>query len=70
MQILKFQIVASSSRGGEWYHEKHGFRKILAGSRNLGSIFDKSRSLVFVWFVFTFSVSKLFTKESRARISN
>ena len=41
-------------RGGEWYLEKHGSRKILAGSRNLGSVFDKSRSLVFAWFVFTF----------------
>ena len=49
-----------NSRGGEWYLEKHvtfslrGSRKILAGSRNLGNVFDKSRSLVFVWFVFTF----------------
>ena len=33
---------------------KRGSRKILAVSRNLGSIFDKSRSLVFAWFVFTF----------------
>ena len=41
-------------RGGEWYLEKRGSRKILAGSRNLGSVFDKSRSLVFAWFVFTF----------------
>ena len=40
-------------RGGEWYLEKRGSRKILAGSRNLGSVFDKSRSLVFAWFVFT-----------------
>ena len=24
-------------RGGEWYLEKHGSRKILAGSRNLGT---------------------------------
>ena len=42
------------SRGGEWYLEKRGSRKILAGSRNLGSVFDKSRSLVFSWFAFTF----------------
>ena len=41
-------------RGGEWYHEKRGSWKILAGSQNLGSIFDKSRSLVFAWFVFPF----------------
>ena len=33
---------------------KRGSQKILAGSRNLGSVFDKSRSLVFAWFVFTF----------------
>ena len=38
-----------SIRGGEWYLEKRGSRKILAGSRNLGSVFDKSRSLVFAW---------------------
>ena len=31
-----------------------GLGKILAGSRNLGSVFDKSRSLVFAWFLFTF----------------
>jgi len=41
-------------RGGEWYLKKRGSRKILSGSRNLGSIYDKSRSLVFSWFVFTF----------------
>ena len=57
-------------RGGELYLEKRWSQKILAGSRNLGSVFDKSRSLVFAQFVFTFSVSKLFTKESWARISN
>ena len=58
-------------RGGAWYLEKRGSRKILVGSRNLGSVFDKSRNLVFAWFVFTFFwVSKLFTKESGARISN
>ena len=41
-------------RGGEWYLEKRGSRKIFSGSRNLGSVYDKSRSLVFSWFVFTF----------------
>ena len=46
------------SRGGEWYFEKRGSRKILAGSRNLGRVFDKSRSLVFAWFVFTFFESR------------
>ena len=40
--------------GGEWYLEKRGSRKSSAGSQNLGSVFDKSRSLVFAWFVFTF----------------
>ena len=29
-------------RGGEWYLEKRGSQKILAGSLNLGSVFDKS----------------------------
>ena len=29
-------------RGGEWYLEKRGSRKILAGSQNLGNVFDKS----------------------------
>ena len=50
---LSFEELAQS-RGGEWYLEKRGSRKILAGSRNLGSVFDKSRSLVFAWFLFTF----------------
>ena len=47
-------VLESKGRGGEWYPEKRGSRKILAGSRNLGSVFDKSRNLVFAWFVFTF----------------
>ena len=51
-------------RGGEWYREKRGSRKILAGSRNLGSVFDKSRSLVFSWFVFTFFESRNFSPKS------
>ena len=46
--------------GGEWYLEKRGSRKILAGSRNLGSVFDKSRSIVSAWFVFTFYESRNF----------
>ena len=53
-------VVLSSRRGAEWYLEKRGSRKILAGSRNLGSIFDKSRSLVFSWFIFTFLSLKNF----------
>ena len=51
-------------RGGEWYLKKRGSRKILAGSRNLGSVFDKSRSLVFAWFVFTFFESRNFLPKS------
>ena len=51
-------------RGGEWYLEKRGSRKILAGSRNLGSVFDKSRSLVFAWFVLTFFESRNFLPKS------
>ena len=43
---------------------KRGSRKILAGSRNLGSVFDKSRSLVFAWFVFTFFESRNFLPKS------
>ena len=45
-------------RGGKRYLEKRRSRKILAGSRNLGSVFDKARSLVFSWFVFTFFESR------------
>ena len=52
------------SRGGEWYLEKRGYRKILARSRNLGNVFDKSRSLVFSWFVFTFFESRNFSPKS------
>ena len=51
-------------RGGEWYLEKRGSRQILAGSRKLGSVFDKSRSLVFAWFVFTFFESRNFLPKS------
>ena len=34
-------------RGMEWYLEERRSRKILARSRNIGSVFDGSRSLVF-----------------------
>ena len=44
--------------------KKRGSRKILTGSRNLGSVFDKSRSLVFAWFVFTFFESRNFLPKS------
>ena len=43
---------------------KRGSEKILAGSRNLGSVFDKSRSLMFAWFVFTFFESRNFLPKS------
>ena len=33
-------------------------------SQNLGSVFDKSRSLVFSWFVFTFFESRNFSLKS------
>ena len=59
-----FGIDAKKIRGGEWYLKKRGSRKILAGSRNLGSVFDKSRSLVFSWFVFTFFESRNFSPKS------
>ena len=51
-------------RGGEWYLKKRESRKILAGSQNLGSVFDKSRNLVFAWFVFTFFESRNFLPKS------
>ena len=53
-----------SFRGGEWYLEKRGSRKILVGSRNIESIFDQSRSLVLAWFVFTFFESRNFLPKS------
>ena len=43
---------------------KNVSRKILEGSRNLGSVFDKSQSLVFSWFVFTFFESRNFLPKS------
>ena len=33
---------SKQSRGGEWYLEKCRSRKILAGSQNVGNVFDKS----------------------------
>ena len=39
------------SRETECYLQKRGSRKVLARSRNLGSVFDGSRSLVFEWFL-------------------
>ena len=37
----------------------------MAGSQNLGSVFDKSRSLVFSWFAFTFFESRKFSPKRR-----
>ena len=51
-------------RNGEWYLKKCGSRNILVGSRNLKSIFDQSRSLVFTWFVFTLFESQNFLLKS------
>ena len=58
------QLGVNICKGGEWYLEKRGSRKILAGSQNLGNVFDKSRSLVFSWFVFTFFESRNFSPKS------
>ena len=41
-------------RGGEWYLKKCGSGKILAGSWNLGSVFDKSRKSRFCMVCFYF----------------
>ena len=49
-----FQLFELHMRGAEWYLEKHGSPKILAGSQNLRSVFDHSRSLVFAWLVLLF----------------
>ena len=53
-------VTGYKRRGGEWYLEKCGSRKILAGSQNLESVFDKSQSLVFSWFVVTLFESRNF----------
>ena len=62
--VTASSFVIKQERGGEWYLEKRGSRKILARSRNLGNVFDKSRSLVFSWFVFTFFESRNFSPKS------
>ena len=54
----------TSSEGWRMVPRKTWSRKILAGSRNLGSVFDKSRSLVFAWLVFTFFESRNFLPKS------
>ena len=62
--FLKLREMWQYVRGGKCYLEKLGSQKILAGSRNLGSVFDKSRNLVFAWFVFTFFESRKFLPKS------
>ena len=52
------------SYGSLSYLEKRGSWKILAGSWNLGNVFDKSWSLVSAWFVFTFFESRNFLSKS------
>ena len=63
-EVLFGSMMVKHIRGGEWYLEKRGSRKILARSRNLGNVFDKSRSLVFSWFVFTFFEYRNFSPKS------
>ena len=46
-----YQGVYFSTRGGEWYLEKRGSRKILAGSRNHESVFDKFLHSLFLPFL-------------------
>ena len=62
--LTMFQLFELHIRGGEWYLKKRGSPKILAGSRNLESILDKSQSLVFAWFVFTFLGTRNFLTKS------
>ena len=48
--VCSNQWVRLTKRGGiEWHLEKRGSRKILARSRNVGSVFERSRSLVSGW---------------------
>ena len=55
------------TRGGEWYLEKHVSWKVLARSRNLGSVFYESRSLVFCVFFWRPRVSNFLPKVSESR---
>ena len=59
-----FSIISKEIRGGEFYLEKRGSRKIFSGPRHLGSVYDKTRSLVFSWFVFTFLSLETFLPKS------
>ena len=55
-------------RGGEWYPENRGSRKLLIGSRNLGSFCDESRNLVFHLFLSVSESRIFFRKVSESRI--
>ena len=41
-----------------------GLGKFFSGPRHLGSVYDKTRSLVFSWFVFTFLSLETFLPKS------
>ena len=58
----RLHLLLSLQKKGWWM--KLRSQKILAGSRNLGSVFDKSQCLMFAWFVFTFFESRNFLPKS------
>ena len=49
---MSFQVLGQRwySRGGEWYLENSGSRKILFQSQNLRGVFNESQNLVFLCF--------------------
>ena len=49
---LLTMVMRNNIRGGEWYLEKRGYQKMLAGSRNLGSVFGKSRFCMVCFYLF------------------
>ena len=55
----------SHIRGGEWYLENRGSRKLFIQSRNLGSLYEESRSLVFS-AVISVSKSRIFYPSSQS----
>ena len=54
-----------TARGGEWYLENRGSRKHFIQSRNLGSLYEESRSLVFSAFI-SVSKSRIFYPSSQS----
>ena len=52
-------------RGGEWFLENRGSRKLFIQSRNLGILYEGSRSLVFSVFI-SVSKSRIFYASSRS----